>query len=69
MGEAQFQQIIAEIVQAIKDAGYDPFEQLTGYLKTGKDYYITRTNGAREKIKTISNEQLQVYVSELQLKR
>ena len=29
MGEAQFQQIMAEIVQAIKDAGYEPFEQLT----------------------------------------
>ena len=39
MDDVLFHQRITEIVRAIKDAGYDPYDQLMGYLKTGEDYY------------------------------
>ena len=47
MDELVFRETISEIVSAIKEAGYDPYEQLVGYLKTGQEYYITRTRNAR----------------------
>jgi len=59
-------QTISEIVVAIKQAGYTPYEQLTGYLQTGHDYYITRAMGARDLIKTLDREQLQEYVDSRQ---
>ena len=38
MDEQVFHETISEIVSAIKEAGYDPYEQLMGYLKTGQEY-------------------------------
>lgn len=67
MNDTLFLQTISEIEAAIKQAGYDPYEQLTGYLRTGHDYYITRTMGAREKIKELNQGQLQEYVDTLRL--
>ena len=69
MDELVFRETISEIVSAIKEAGYDPYEQLVGYLKTEQEYYITRTRNARTLIKTLEPERLQQYVSELQTKR
>ena len=65
MNDTLFLQTISEIVAAIKQVGYHPYEQLTGYLQTGHDYYITRAMGARELIKTLDWEQLQEYVDSL----
>ena len=62
MDEQVFHETISEIVSAIKEAGYDPYEQLMGYLKTGQEYYITL-------IKNLEPERLQQYVNELRLKR
>lgn len=36
-----FEEKISNVVKALKDAGYDPVAQLTGYLLTGDDTYIT----------------------------
>lgn len=69
MDDALFQQTIIEIVEAIKDAGYDPYDQLVGYLKTGEDYYITRKRDARSLIKTLDKEQIEAFVCDLKSKR
>ena len=39
-----------QIVKALKDAGYDPYTQLCGYLETDNDTYITRRGNARNEI-------------------
>ena len=41
--DAVFIEKIESICKSIAQAGLDPYSQLTGYLLTGKDYYITRT--------------------------
>lgn len=64
MDNGSFEQTISVIVDAIKEAGYDPYVQLVGYLKTGQDYYITRTNNARALIKNIEKDELQRYLDE-----
>ena len=65
MYDTLFLQTISEVVAALKQAGYNPYEQLTGYLQTGHDYYITRAMGARELIKTLDRKQIQTYVDSL----
>ena len=65
MNNPSFLQTISEVESAIKKAGYDPHEQLEGYLQTGHDYYITRTMGARELIKTLDRNKLKTYVDSL----
>ena len=57
-----FEEKISNVVKALKDAGYDPVAQLTGYLLTGDDTYITRTGEARAIIRVLNKEQLAAYV-------
>ena len=63
--EITFEVAMAEIVASIKAAGYDPYEQLLGYVSTGKEEYITRAGGAREKIKKLDREALKAYTEEM----
>ena len=55
-------QAMNEIVESLKAAGYDPREQLIGYLQTGKDFYITRQNGARQKISQLDKQKIQEFL-------
>ena len=61
----EFENIMEHIVASIRSAGYEPYDQLYGYLKTGDETYITRTGDARNIIKTIERSQLQRYVDNL----
>ena len=53
-----------EIIELMKERGYDPVAQLTGYIEIGSDDYITRHGGAREKIKEIDKEVIKLYLEE-----
>lgn len=41
-----FETIMKEIIIVLKQAGYDPREQIYGYIQSGKLQYITRHNDA-----------------------
>ena len=58
----EFENIMEHIVASIRSAGYEPYDQLYGYLKTGDETYITRTGDARSMIKTLDRTQLQRFV-------
>lgn len=47
--EKESLKVLDEIITTLKLAGYDPYIQLEGYIETGSDVYITRSNNAREK--------------------
>jgi len=64
MYSKDFLSSIEHIVALLQSAGYDPYEQLKGYLLTGNDLYITRSGDARSLIKTLDKEVLQHYVKE-----
>ena len=53
---------IESICSSIREAGWDPYSQLTGYLLTGEDRYITRVGNARSMISTLDRSALQAYV-------
>lgn len=59
----EFENIIEHIVASIRSAGYEPYDQLYGYLKTGDETYITRTGDARRLVKELDRERLQQYVN------
>ena len=67
--ELDFDKTMEHIEASIQAAGFDPYAQLYGYLKTGDDTYITRTGDARRMIKTLDHSQLQIYVHTLSTTR
>ena len=54
----KFEETIEYIVAVLKEAGYDPFEQLYAYASTGNEAYITRKGDARSLIVTLDRQQL-----------
>ncbi len=53
-----------EVVKSVEDGGYDPANQLVGYILTGDSSYITSYNDARNKIKKYnSNEVLRAIIN------
>ena len=58
--------MMEEIVQSIREAGYEPYDQLYGYVTKGKEEYITRNGNAREKIKKLNWLQLKDFVEQMQ---
>ena len=67
--EIEFENIMEYIVASIRSAGYEPYDQLYGYLKTGDETYITRTGDARRLVKQLDYGQLQQYVQTLSTNR
>ena len=64
MEQAEFDKRISEITSALSAAGYDPCAQLTGYLQTGDETYITRKGNARELIRALDKEMIARYIAE-----
>jgi len=54
--------LIERIETAIRDAGYVPYDQLTAFLKTGDDRYITRRDNARVLIREVNLKELEQYL-------
>lgn len=63
--DTEFQTTMEEIVASIKKAGYEPYDQLYGYITKGKEEYITRSGGAREKIKKLNWLKVKEYVANM----
>lgn len=64
--DTDFKTLMEEIIQSIRDAGYEPCDQLYGYITKGKEEYITRNGNAREKIKNLNWLQLKTFVEQMQ---
>ena len=49
---------IEKVFNALKEKGYDPIAQITGYVLSGDPTYITAHKGARNIITKIDREDL-----------
>jgi len=58
----KFQEDIEYIISILRDAGYDPYEQLYAYAITGNETFITRKGDARNLVAELGKEQLIQYV-------
>ncbi len=66
--QAQIEYTIKEVYQALLEKGYDPVNQLVGYLTSGDDGYISSYKEARQKIKEIDRELIVAFLLEQYLK-
>ena len=64
MSQTDFEKQIALVIAALSDAGYDPYAQLTGFIQTGDDTFITRRNDARAIVSSLDREMVARYVRE-----
>ena len=62
--QADFEKQIALVIAALSDAGYDPYAQLTGFIQTGDETFITRRNDARAVVSSLDREMVARYVKE-----
>jgi len=57
-----FESKLNEIIKLMTEKGYDPIDQLTGYVELKNPDYITRHGGARDKIKELDIEEIKNYL-------
>ncbi|MCF6464143.1 IreB family regulatory phosphoprotein [Clostridium sp. Cult1] len=51
-------EIILTVYNALKEKGYDPINQIIGYILSGDPTYITSHNNARSLIRKIERDEL-----------
>lgn len=63
--DVEIHQILTAVYQALEEKGYNPINQIVGYLLTEDPTYITNYNNARSMICKIDRDELmQVLVRE-----
>ena len=60
--DSVFMAAISEVYLAIQEAGYEPYDQLIGYVRTGNDQYITRRHNARKIVTEMDPEMIKLYL-------
>lgn len=53
---------MAKALSAMKAAGYEPYDQLYGYVLQENDQYITRNGGAREIIARMDVKDIRTFL-------
>ena len=56
--DADSKKILKEVYDALLEKGYNPINQLVGYILSGDPTYITSHNGARNLIRGIERDEL-----------
>jgi uncharacterized protein (UPF0297 family) len=51
-------QILSAIYQALKEKGYNPINQIVGYILSGDPTYITNHNNARSIVRGLERDEL-----------
>ena len=65
MDERQFIAAMDHIVATLRERGYDPYAQLTGYVTENEPTYITSHKGARQLIVTLDMDRVKRFVKEM----
>lgn len=56
--EARVRTILAQVAEALAEKGYNPLEQLVGYLLSGDPAFITTHKQARTLVQQVGREEL-----------
>ena len=65
MDKKQIEELKA-ICNAIRRGGLEPYDQLYGYVTSGKTEYITRTDNARERIQRLDSVLVREYLRRME---
>ena len=55
---SKVQETLKEVYDSLVEKGYNPINQLVGYILSGDPTYITSYNDARNKIRSIERDEL-----------
>ena len=55
---SQTKEILKEVYEALVEKGYNPINQIVGYILSGDPTYITSYKDARNKIRQIERDEL-----------
>ena len=56
--DAELHQNLSKVYQALEEKGYNPINQIVGYILSEDPTYITNHNGARTLIRKIDRDEL-----------
>lgn len=62
MDDRLFEATMMKIIDALEKKGYEPYDQIIGYLETGESNYITRSDGARDMIQTLDKTRIRRFI-------
>ena len=51
-------QVLKEVYEALTEKGYNPINQIVGYIMSGDPTYVTSFNGARSLIMKVERDEL-----------
>ena len=51
-------EILKQVYEELKEKGYNPINQIVGYILSGDPTYITSHNGARNLIRKVERDEL-----------
>ncbi len=51
-------EILLEVYEALEEKGYQPINQIVGYIMSGDPTYITSHKGARTKIRKLERDEI-----------
>lgn len=54
----QTKEILLQVYEALNEKGYDPINQIIGYILSGDPTYITSHNNARSLIRQLERDEL-----------
>ncbi len=57
-GEEKIKEVLQTVFQALEEKGYNPINQLVGYMISGDPAYITSHNGARNLICKVERDEI-----------
>ena len=56
--KTQIKEILREVYNSLKEKGYNPINQIVGYILSGDPTYITSHNNARSLIMKVERDEL-----------
>lgn len=54
----QVREVLANVYKALTEKGYNPVNQIVGYIMSGDPTYITNHNGARSLIMKVERDEI-----------
>ena len=56
--EVSVEEVLIQVYRSLEEKGYNPINQIVGYLLSGDPAYIPRHNGARTMIRKLERDEL-----------
>ena len=58
----KIEETIDYVVTVLKEAGYEPYDQLYAFVSTGNDSYVTRKGNARALVAELDRDRIWNYI-------